>query len=84
MIAFQVDDMTCGHCVGSITKAVQSVYPNAHVVVDLAAKRVEIHSVGANAAQFKAAIEEAGYTPVEADLAGRIAATKGACCGGCH
>lgn len=84
MIAFQVDDMTCGHCVGSITKAARSVDPNAQVAADLAAKRVEIRSVIANAAQFKAAIEEAGYTPVEADAAGGIATAKGACCGGCH
>lgn len=25
MIAFEVKDMTCGHCVGTITKAVKAV-----------------------------------------------------------
>lgn len=84
MIAFKVDDMSCGHCVGSITAAAKSVDRDAGVNVDLATKRVEIDSA-TDAGLFKAAIEQAGYTPVSAVPTlgsgdGQLA--KGSCCGG--
>jgi copper chaperone len=63
MIEFQVDDMTCGHCVGVITQAVASVDATARVEIDLPAHRVRIH--GSDQQQkLSAAISEAGYTPV--------------------
>ena len=63
MIEFQVNDMTCSHCVGAITQAVVSVDGTARVETDLAAHRVRIH--GSDQAQKMAeAIREAGYTPV--------------------
>ena len=34
MQVFRVDDMTCGHCVQAITRAVKAVDPEASVVVD--------------------------------------------------
>lgn len=64
MIAFQVNDMTCGHCVSTITKAVLEADRNAKVQIDLAAHRVEIEPANADAAQLRAVIEDAGYTPV--------------------
>jgi copper chaperone len=39
---FHVPDMTCGHCVQSITKAVHSVEAQAHVVCDLTHHLVEV------------------------------------------
>ena len=45
MIAFQVNDMTCGHCVSTITKAVRAVDKGASVEVDLARHRVTIDPV---------------------------------------
>jgi copper chaperone len=63
MIAFEVQDMSCGYCVKAITQAVQSVDRDAQVRIDLAAHRVEIDAVGGDAAVFRAAIAEAGYTP---------------------
>lgn len=65
MIEFKVEDMSCGHCVAAITKAVKDVDANGKVDVDLGAKRVRIESSHA-AKEFSAAIEEAGYTPVPA------------------
>ncbi|HEX7749397.1 MAG TPA: heavy-metal-associated domain-containing protein [Bordetella sp.] len=56
---FIVPDMTCGHCVKTITGAVQAVAPAAQVKTDLASHRVTIE--GADLAQARAAIEEAGY-----------------------
>ena len=63
MIEFKVEDMTCGHCASSITKAVREVDAAGRCEVDLGAKRVRIESARPMA-QFKAAIEEAGFTPV--------------------
>ncbi len=64
MIVFEVNDMSCGHCVSSITEAVQAADAAAKVQVDLAAHRVTIEPAAADAAALEAAIREAGYTPV--------------------
>ena len=63
MIEFTVADMTCGHCASTITRAVKDVDSASRCEVDLGAKKVRIESSHA-AGEFKAAIEEAGYTPV--------------------
>jgi len=62
VIEFNVDDMSCGHCVATITKAVKAVDAAGRCEVDLAAHRVRIAS-SHPAAEFRAAIEEAGFTP---------------------
>ena len=62
MIELQVQDMTCGHCVGRVTKAVKAVDDAATVNVNLEQKRVSIAS-SHGAAEFQEAIREAGYTP---------------------
>jgi copper chaperone len=85
MIAFEVKDMTCGHCVSTITKAVKAADKDATVQVDLAAHRVSIEPVAADAATLGAAIREAGYTPVALDAAAAARpaeAKRGGCCGG--
>jgi len=56
----QVENMSCGHCVGSVTKAVQGVDPAAQVQIDLASKRVTVES-SAELGAISAAIVEAGY-----------------------
>lgn len=63
MIEFNVNDMTCGHCASTITRAVKDVDAAGRCEVDLAAKRVRIVS-DHPAEEFRAAIEEAGFTPV--------------------
>jgi len=64
MITFQVQDMTCGHCVATLTRAVAAADPGATVTVDLATHRVGIEPVRADEPALARAIEEAGYTPV--------------------
>ncbi len=64
MIAFEVNDMTCGHCVSTITKAVKAVDAGARLDIDLAAHRVQIEPAEADADELREAIQEAGYTPV--------------------
>lgn len=85
MISFQLNDMTCNHCVGSVAKALKSVDAAARLHFDLAAHRVDIESGKAEAAELSAAIREAGYTPVRvegraADTPGTAAVKKGCCC----
>ncbi len=65
MITFQVNDMTCGHCVATVTKAVKALDAGAQVDIDLAAHQVRVESASP-AAQVEAAIRDAGYTPVAA------------------
>ena len=64
MLAFEVNDMSCGHCVGAITKALKEADPDARVEVDLPAHRVLVQSAVASAEALEEAIREAGYTPV--------------------
>ena len=62
MLEFRVQDMTCKHCAGAITKAVKDVAPQASVEVDLEHHRVRIQGE-ADRDTVKAAIADAGYTP---------------------
>lgn len=66
MIAFEVNDMTCGHCASTITKALKAVDADARVEIDLAAHRVQIEPAAADADELREAIQDAGYTPVAA------------------
>jgi len=60
MYELQVEGMTCGGCVRSVTKAVQAVDSNARVDVDLPTKKVRI-ATQAGLDAVKAAISDAGY-----------------------
>lgn len=58
--SFQVQGMSCGHCVGAVTRAVKALDPQAEVKVDLASGRVEVQSQQDRAAIAQAIAEE-GY-----------------------
>jgi copper chaperone len=60
MYELQVENMSCGHCVASVTKAVKAVDSGATVDIDLASKKVKVDS-GAALDAVKSAIVEAGY-----------------------
>jgi copper chaperone len=60
MYELQVEGMTCGGCVRSVTKSVQAVDAAAKVDVDLATKKVRVES-GASLDSVKAAIDDAGF-----------------------
>ncbi len=85
MVTFEVDDMTCGHCVSAITKAVVLVDPGAKVQIDLASHRVQVEPSASSADVLSDAIRVAGYTPVA--VAGAMAPAvkasprQGCCCG---
>jgi copper chaperone len=57
---FQIENMTCGGCAKSVTKAILSVDPSAKVVTDPGARKVEVASDQPRAA-FEAVLQEAGY-----------------------
>jgi copper chaperone len=64
MITFHVNDMSCNHCVATITRAVKEADDGAEVRIDLGTHRVEIEPRTGSAETLGAAIREAGYTPV--------------------
>ncbi|MGJ7579801.1 heavy-metal-associated domain-containing protein [Variovorax sp. RHLX14] len=82
MIAFDIQDMTCGHCVATITRAVAAVDDRAAVRFDLPTHRVEIESSTASAQALSQSIQDAGYTPVAASSTPAAAASKKGCCCG--
>jgi copper chaperone len=61
MQVFNVEGMSCGHCVKAITQAVQARDPAASVRVDLAAREVGVESA-LSADQVIALISEEGYS----------------------
>jgi copper chaperone CopZ len=62
MLTFTINDMTCGHCVGSITKAIQALDPAAKIAVDLTTHTLSVQSQS-DAQAIQECILEAGYTP---------------------
>ena len=83
MITYEVKDMTCGHCVGTITRAVQAVDRDAGVEIDLGKHLVTVSPRSATPQDLQRAIEDAGYTPVPVQTTGPEAspAKRGGCCG---
>lgn len=55
---FEVEHMSCGHCVRAITKALQRLDPAAKVDVDLAAKRVVVEGAISAEAAIAAMVAE--------------------------
>ncbi|PXW23333.1 heavy-metal-associated domain-containing protein [Paraburkholderia caballeronis] len=63
MIQFNVEGMSCQHCVAAVTRAIHERDAAAQVQVDLPAGRVSVES-SQSADVLKAAIDDAGYTVV--------------------
>ncbi|KQV37804.1 heavy metal translocating P-type ATPase [Massilia sp. Root335] len=64
MYELTVEDMSCGHCVGRVTKSVQAIDKDAKVEVDLPTRKVKVEST-ADLDAIAQAIDAAGY-PVTA------------------
>ncbi|MGN9841443.1 heavy-metal-associated domain-containing protein [Nonomuraea sp. H19] len=82
---YQVEGMTCGHCVSSVTAEVGKVAGVSEVEVDLTSGAVTVTSAAPLDRELvEAAVTEAGY-----ELAGKVELLPqagGSCCGtgGCH
>ena len=85
MQAFRVDDMTCGHCASTITKALKEADRNARVTIDLGRHLVMVEPTEADTQELSDAISEAGYTPVPVEARTVVAepAKRSGCCGCC-
>ncbi|MHC1675499.1 heavy-metal-associated domain-containing protein [Stenotrophomonas maltophilia] len=59
---FHVDGMTCGGCARSVTRAIQSIDPQARVVADPPTGRVQVQTTASEAEIF-AAVKDAGFPP---------------------
>ena len=83
MQTFRVDDMVCGHCASTITKAVQSIDAHARIEVDLARHLIHIEPTDADTQYLSIAIAEAGYTPesVKVPPESNSPRVGGCCCG---
>ncbi|MFN3945256.1 MAG: heavy-metal-associated domain-containing protein [Allosphingosinicella sp.] len=57
---FRIDNMTCGGCARGVTKAVQSIDPQAEVSADVPARLLEVRSERP-AAEIAAALDKAGF-----------------------
>ncbi|MET0519417.1 MAG: heavy-metal-associated domain-containing protein [Burkholderiaceae bacterium] len=62
MDEFKLPDMTCGHCVATVTRAVQALDAAAKVEIDLPTHQLRVQSSQPRAA-IAAALSEAGYPP---------------------
>jgi copper chaperone len=60
MIAFDIPDMSCGHCRSTIETAIRSVDPSAGIVIDLGARKAQIETAR-DAGAIAEAIRNAGY-----------------------
>ncbi|WP_082145793.1 heavy-metal-associated domain-containing protein [Microvirga massiliensis] len=61
-LTLRVEDMTCGHCAGTIRKAVEAALPGTQVDPDPATRLVTVRGP-ADLPAVRAAIAAAGYTP---------------------
>lgn len=60
-VSVRVDDMTCGHCAGTIKDAIESTIPGAKVSANPESRLVSVQ--GADFAKVCEIISLAGYTP---------------------
>ncbi len=63
---FHIENMTCGGCVRSVTKAIHEVDPMAKVTADLDHHTVEVDS-GAARPALEAMLTDIGYAPAPAN-----------------
>lgn len=67
MHTFHIHNMTCGGCVRGVTRAIQSVDPQARVQADVPARRVQVVSEQPREI-VEAALTKSGYQAVGVDL----------------
>lgn len=60
MIELTLPDMTCGHCVKTVTEVARRLDPNAQVQTDLATHRARFETQ-ADPQALRRALEEEGY-----------------------
>lgn len=61
-LSFQVEDMTCGHCAGTVKSAIETKLPGTSVTADPGSKQVSVRG-SSDFAAIQSAVIAAGYTP---------------------
>jgi copper chaperone len=61
MVRLNIEGMHCGGCAGSVTRAIQSQDPQAHIRIDRAARTVEADT-DVDAGLIMTAIKDAGFS----------------------
>ncbi|MDT9000754.1 heavy-metal-associated domain-containing protein [Paucibacter sp. APW11] len=64
MPTFSLPDMSCGHCVATITKTLQALDAQAQLQFDREARTLAVESA-LSREQLAAALSEAGYPPAD-------------------
>ncbi|WEX89752.1 heavy-metal-associated domain-containing protein [Sinorhizobium garamanticum] len=60
MQRYKIDEMSCGHCVGTIEKAIRAIDPVAKVEANLGTKEVRVETT-ADSGVIVEALKTAGY-----------------------
>ncbi len=60
MYEFDIPNMTCGHCAGTVKKAIERADPAASLIIDVGTKKAKVET-SVSPAAIAAAINEAGY-----------------------
>lgn len=63
LMELKIENMTCGSCANSVTKAIQSVDPTAKIKTNAVARLVTVETTAPTAA-LQRVLEEAGYPAV--------------------
>ncbi len=59
----KIENMTCGGCANSVTKAIQSIDPTARIETNPVARSVTLETT-ASTAELQKALENAGYPAI--------------------
>jgi copper chaperone len=65
MDTFHIPDMSCGHCLATVEKAIHTLDPEAQIDFDMEARRIELDS-RATAADVRSVLAAAGYSATTA------------------
>ena len=60
MYVFNIQNMTCGHCKGTVEKAIKAADPAAVATVDIASKTATVETA-LDPSVIGRAVEDAGY-----------------------
>lgn len=61
---FHLDDMTCGGCARTVSKAIESVDADANIITNPSTRLVEVQT-SASREQIITALRQAGFPPRE-------------------
>ena len=65
METLKINGMSCGHCTGSVKKALESIPGLSQVTVDLEGKKASFNNDGAAREEIRAAVSGIGFEPEE-------------------